>query len=318
MLMRSNSQGLTATKTLDYINNKLSDSKYHSINIWNPVDDFQKRFKNICLTNDGKVSITETFRNRHYDNGVAYDVKVYDVSTKFYVNDIDISFLRFGSHGITITCKSTAPLSKCIDNPTAAQRFVNEYEWDIDDENVGQSIYKAMAHLLLLLENDTKYMNHSNDNDPFASKSGDANNSTTEDAPSVVSASKNIVSMMKTDGGIYEVPAFINGVLKISFVFDSGASDISISPDVASTLIRTGTISKSDYIGIQKYRFADGSTATSKVFNIHQLKIGDKILRNVRASISESIDAPMLLGQSVLQRFGKFTIDNNSHTLTIE
>jgi clan AA aspartic protease (TIGR02281 family) len=128
----------------------------------------------------------------------------------------------------------------------------------------------------------------------------------------------NIVKIKKVAGGTYEVPVELNGVLKIKFMFDSGASDVSLPPDVAQTLIKAGTISNSDFIGSQRYSFADGSTALSQVFILHRIKIGNKTIYNVRASIASSSKAPMLLGQSVLQQFGKFTIDNVNQTLTIE
>jgi len=38
--------------------------------------------------------------------------------------------------------------------------------------------------------------------------------------------------MEKSPGGTYELPVELNGVLKLSFIFDSGASDVSISPYV--------------------------------------------------------------------------------------
>jgi clan AA aspartic protease (TIGR02281 family) len=129
---------------------------------------------------------------------------------------------------------------------------------------------------------------------------------------------QDVIQMVKTSGGTYDIPVELNGVLKISFIFDSGASDVSISPDIALTLIKTGTVKESDFIGTQRYTFANGASATSHVFLLKEIKIGDHVIKKVRASISNSIDAPMLLGQSVLQRIGKFTIDNTTHTLTIE
>ena len=130
-------------------------------------------------------------------------------------------------------------------------------------------------------------------------------------------SNRNVIQMIKTQGGTYDIPVQINGVLKINFILDSGASDVSISPDIALTLIKTGTVTDSDFIGTQQYQFANGSIATSKVFLLHEIKIGGFVIKKVRASISNSIDAPMLLGQSVLQRLGKFTIDNSNHTLII-
>src|SRR5262249_24800953 len=43
-------------------------------------------------------------------------------------------------------------------------------------------------------------------------------------------------------GGVYQLPAEINGVLTLNFVLDSGASEVFIPADVVLTLLRTGTI----------------------------------------------------------------------------
>jgi clan AA aspartic protease (TIGR02281 family) len=126
-----------------------------------------------------------------------------------------------------------------------------------------------------------------------------------------------VVPMIKDVSGLYYIPVTVNNVLRISFILDSGASDISISPDVALTLMRTGTIEQADYIGTNTYSFADGSTAESDVFNIKEINIGGVSVQNVRASISNNLDAPMLLGQSVMQRLGSYTIDNATHCLII-
>lgn len=127
-----------------------------------------------------------------------------------------------------------------------------------------------------------------------------------------------IIKLKKMSEGVYEISVTLNSVLKINLIFDSGATDISISPDVASTLIKTGTVKETDFIGNQTYQFADGTKATSPVFIIRKIQIGSHELTDVRASISNSIDAPMLLGQSVLERFGKITIDNVNQTLTFQ
>lgn len=57
----------------------------------------------------------------------------------------------------------------------------------------------------------------------------------------------NIVKIKKS-GTLFLVPVTLNNVLNIDFIFDSGASDVSVSPDVAMTLIKTGTIKKEDWL----------------------------------------------------------------------
>mgnify|MGYP000854849074 CR=1 FL=1 len=123
---------------------------------------------------------------------------------------------------------------------------------------------------------------------------------------------------LKKEGGVYEVPVELNGVLKIDFIFDSGASDVSISPDVALTLIKTGTIKESDWLPGAFYSFADGTTAKSMRFTLKSVKIGEKVVYDVTCIISNSLDAPMLLGQSVLKKFGKYTFDYRNEKLIIE
>lgn len=72
---------------------------------------------------------------------------------------------------------------------------------------------------------------------------------------------------------------------------------MSISPDVALTLIKTGTISKSDWLESKSYIFADGSIAKSSRFKLKSFKIGDREIKNVSVVISKSINAPLLIGE---------------------
>ena len=125
------------------------------------------------------------------------------------------------------------------------------------------------------------------------------------------------VPMTKVNG-VYEIPITINEVLKLNFIFDARASDVSISPDVALTLIKSGTVTNGDFIGTSTYKFADGSFAKSQVFIIRKIQIGNKVISNVKASISNSVNSPLLLGQSVLNKFGKVTIDYKTGTIKFE
>jgi len=134
----------------------------------------------------------------------------------------------------------------------------------------------------------------------------------------ILKNASNTIKIIKTQSGLIEIPIVINDVLRINFIFDSGASEVSLSPDVALTLLRTGTISESDWLPSQTYTFADGSKAKSKRFLIKKLIIGNQILTNIEASISNSIEAPMLIGQNVMQKLGSVTIDYDNLLLIIK
>ena len=125
------------------------------------------------------------------------------------------------------------------------------------------------------------------------------------------------LKMIKTNSGVFEIPATINNVLKIYFIMDTGASDVSISPDIVLTLIKAKAISDEDWLEGQYYKFADGSIAKSKRLIIRSLRIGNIEVKDVEASIANSIDAPLLLGQSALSKLGRIQIDFYQHLFTI-
>jgi clan AA aspartic protease (TIGR02281 family) len=144
-----------------------------------------------------------------------------------------------------------------------------------------------------------------------------------EPAPSVIiapqsqTATNNGESIpLSVQGGTFVIPVLINGQITLNFTIDSGAADVTIPADVVSTLMRTGTIRKSDFIGQKTYVLADGSTTPSVTFSIRSLKVGNHVLENVKASIA-SARADLLLGQSFLRRFNSWSIDNKRQVLLL-
>jgi hypothetical protein len=71
-----------------------------------------------------------------------------------------------------------------------------------------------------------------------------------------------------------------------------------------------------DFIGTEKYGLADGSTVESRTFIIKSLKVGDRTVTDVRASITD-VNGPLLLGQSFLKRFKSWSQDNAAHELIL-
>jgi len=117
--------------------------------------------------------------------------------------------------------------------------------------------------------------------------------------------------------GIFVIPVVMNDVTTLKFVLDGGAADVSIPADVFLTLMRTGTIQTSDFMGERPYEIADGSKAASRTFRIRSLKVGDMVVRDVTGSVS-SPGSKLLLGQSFLRRLKSWSMDNLGHALIIE
>lgn len=135
-------------------------------------------------------------------------------------------------------------------------------------------------------------------------------------APSEVQASDIDEVALVQSGQLFEIPVRINGAITLNFIIDSGASDIQIPFDVFSTLVRANTIVPSDLIGERTYVLADGSKQKSEKFLIRELKIGNRILRNVSGSVGAPTGA-LLLGQGFLSYFASWTLDNNRHVLKL-
>ena len=133
--------------------------------------------------------------------------------------------------------------------------------------------------------------------------------------PSVTTTNASAITF-EEQGGTFVLPVLINNAITLSFVVDSGAADVSIPRDVFSTLIRSNTISQADIIGRKTYRLADGSTSVETTFRIRVLKVGDRELQNVTASVPPETGS-LLLGQSFLSRFKSWSIDNQRHVLLL-
>jgi predicted aspartyl protease len=132
-----------------------------------------------------------------------------------------------------------------------------------------------------------------------------------------ISATQHSAISLQREGGTFVIPVAINGELTLKFTIDSGAADVSIPADVVMTLLRTGTLSRADFLGTQTYRLADGSTMPSQTFRIRSLKVGDRIVENVIGSIAP-VAGNLLLGQSFLSRFQSWSIDNQRQVLVLD
>jgi predicted aspartyl protease len=133
---------------------------------------------------------------------------------------------------------------------------------------------------------------------------------------SVTSSSGATLVPVKAQGGTFVVPVLISKTITLNFVIDSGAADVSIPADVVLTLVRSGTLQRSDFIGTQTYRLADGSTVPSTTFRIRSLTMNNVVVENVTGSIA-NVKGDLLLGQSFLSRFKSWSIDNGRQALVL-
>jgi len=127
---------------------------------------------------------------------------------------------------------------------------------------------------------------------------------------------RTVVKMTKQNG-VYEIPTEINGV-PMHFIFDTGAGLISMSTAEAIFLYKQGKLTDADALGNADFMDANGNVSEGLIVNLREVKVGNKVLTDVKASIVPNLKAPLLFGQSALEQFGKVSIDYPNEQITFE
>jgi aspartyl protease family protein len=122
---------------------------------------------------------------------------------------------------------------------------------------------------------------------------------------------------MEVENGVRYVWIEVNGI-RLRFIFDTGASNICISPVEASVLYRQGTLQKEDILSTQYFQDATGRISEGTKINLRLIKVGNIELQNVEATVIDNVNASLLLGQTVLERFGSIEIDNDNNVIILK
>jgi clan AA aspartic protease (TIGR02281 family) len=116
--------------------------------------------------------------------------------------------------------------------------------------------------------------------------------------------------------GAFVVPVVLNDVITAKFIVDSGAADVSITEDMASTLMKSGTMTGADLLGSKTYMLADGTMLEGKMYRMASLRIGKMVMKDVTVRIA-SANGSLLLGQSFLRRLKSWSLDNARQVMII-
>jgi aspartyl protease family protein len=132
-----------------------------------------------------------------------------------------------------------------------------------------------------------------------------------------VSASEKTRISFEHENGVLKIPVEINQV-PMFFIFDTGASLITISSAQAEILFSSGKLTENDFVGKGQFSDANGDISEGLIINLSTVMIGNRVLTNVHACVLESQNAPLLFGQSALQKFGKVTVDYEANEIIFE
>lgn len=118
------------------------------------------------------------------------------------------------------------------------------------------------------------------------------------------------VVKMKRKSGVYAIPCEVNGV-KRDFIFDTGAANTSLSQEFVNELLAKKRLLQTDFTGAIQTRNASGVIDNNTTVNLRQLKVGNRMIYNVRAIIAVSQKAPLLLGLNAIDLLGEWTMKKN-------
>ncbi len=129
------------------------------------------------------------------------------------------------------------------------------------------------------------------------------------------SYSSEVIVPFKDYGGVRTIQVKINNCSEFPMIFDTGCSGLTLSIAEVYVLAKQGCISADDIEGYGYSTIADGSIVQNMIINLHEIKIGDLACRNVKASVSDNENAPLLLGNGVLNQVESFSTDNVNKTI---
>ena len=132
-------------------------------------------------------------------------------------------------------------------------------------------------------------------------------------------STKTCISIPYEDfGGVKVIPVKLNGVT-MNMIYDTGCSGLHISLNELQTLSKNGKVSQDDVLGVSYSTIADGSIVQNGLINIKQIEIGNNDesikLENIQASVALNQDAPILLGNAVLDELASVEVDNVEKTI---
>ena len=132
-------------------------------------------------------------------------------------------------------------------------------------------------------------------------------------------SSRSVIRVPYTErGNVKVIPVKLNGV-SMDMIFDTGCSGLHISLHELQTLCKNGQFTEADIIGSSYAQIADGSIVENGLIILRSVAITDQlILTNVEATVALNQDAPLLLGNNVLDEYASVEIDNVNETINFK
>jgi aspartyl protease family protein len=86
----------------------------------------------------------------------------------------------------------------------------------------------------------------------------------------------------------------------------------------ATFLYKQGKLADDDMLGKADFLDANGNITSDVIIRLKEVTIGNRTIHDIQASVVGNTKAPLLFGQSALEKFGKISIDYNKGEISFE
>jgi predicted aspartyl protease len=124
------------------------------------------------------------------------------------------------------------------------------------------------------------------------------------------------VITLNDHNGVYMVPITLNEAITVNGILDTGSYEMFIPFDIIESLKKSASPATEDISEDVFYRLADGSIKITERINIEKIKIGETIFHNISAIVGPN-NSEILIGQSLLQEFNYYSVDNKRKILIL-
>ena len=133
----------------------------------------------------------------------------------------------------------------------------------------------------------------------------------------LVNPDDNVVRFQTQDKtGLFIIPVILNGY-NDKFIYEERVP-AQVSLEKALQLLNDGIISKSDFEGDPTKILADKSIRNNSIFNIDELRIGARTIRDVKFTVIHRQQNPITLGRQAMQKIGTYIINENTKEIIFQ
>lgn len=125
------------------------------------------------------------------------------------------------------------------------------------------------------------------------------------------------IQMLPGQGAVFRVPGLLDGKIPLLFAVSSGSTGVTIPNGLAVLMSDQGLLKKSDVVGETNAILSNGAITRITIIHIASLQIGGVVLHDLDVGYTPGAGEPQL-GQSFLNRFKSWSIDNSRQLLILQ